>query len=135
MILKIEHLGFAVSDAGKAIQTFEKLLGRSRTKVEEVASEKVNTHFFKIGESQIELLESTDPEGVVSKFIEKRGKGMHHIAFLTDDLEVEIKRLKSEGFEFINDIPKKGADNKLICFLHPKCTEGVLVELCQTMNS
>lgn len=134
MILKIEHLGFAVSDAGKAIQTFEKLLGTSRTKVEDVASENVKTHFFRTGESQIELLESTDPDGVISKFIEKRGKGMHHIAFLTDDLEEEMKRLKAEGFEFINEKPKMGADNKLICFLHPKSTEGVLVELCQELN-
>jgi len=130
MILKIEHLGFAVGDATKAVGTFERLLGKIPDKSEEVASEKVRTHFFSVDDTKVELLESLDPSGVISKFIEKRGSGMHHVAFLTDDLEKEILRLKAEGFSFIGE-PKDGADNKRICFLHPKDTEGVLVELCQ----
>jgi methylmalonyl-CoA/ethylmalonyl-CoA epimerase len=134
MILKIEHLGFAVADAEKANKTFARLLGTEKTKAEVVDSEKVNTHFYAVGHSQIELLESLDPVGVVSKFIEKRGQGMHHVAFLTDDLDAEIDRLKNLGFEFIGP-PKNGADNKRICFLHPKSTEGVLVELCEERSS
>jgi methylmalonyl-CoA/ethylmalonyl-CoA epimerase len=131
MITGIEHFGIAVSDPEKAILTFEKLLGTSRTKSEEVASEKVRTHFFSLGESQIELLQSLDPEGVISKFIEKKGQGIHHIALKTDNILEEIARLSEMGFQFINPNPKDGADNKLIVFLHPKSTEGVLVELCQ----
>lgn len=134
MILKIEHLGFAVSQADERVSLFEKLLGTNLTKSEEVASEKVRTWFFPVGESQIELLESLDPEGVISKFIGKRGEGMHHIAFLTDDLNGEINRLKNLGFEFISETPKKGADNKRIVFLHPKSTAGVLVELCEEIS-
>ena len=134
MILSIEHLGLAVSDAGKALTVFEKLLGKPSYKTEEVASEKVKTHFFRLGESQIELLESIDPEGVISKFIERKGQGMHHVALRVDDIRYEISRLQHLGFEFINPEPKKGADNKLICFLHPKSTEGVLVELCQEIT-
>lgn len=130
MILKIEHLGFAVADPEKANQTFARLLGTERTKEEKVESEKVNTHFYPVGQSQIELLESLDPSGVISKFIEKRGQGMHHIAFLSDDLDAEVIRLQGLGFEFLAP-PKYGADNKRICFLHPKCTEGVLIELCE----
>jgi methylmalonyl-CoA/ethylmalonyl-CoA epimerase len=130
MILKIEHLGFAVADAESALVTFEKLLGRKSDKSEVVETEKVRTHFFNVGESKIELLESLDPEGVISRFIEKKGSGMHHVAFLTDDIQTEILRLKEEGFEFLGE-PKEGADNKKICFLHPKSTNGVLVELCQ----
>ncbi len=135
MILKIEHLGFAVADAGQAVQTFGKLLGKSLVKTEEVDSEKVRTYFFETGESKVELLESLDPEGVISGYISKRGQGMHHVAFLTDNLDAEVARLKSEGFEFLGDQPKKGADNKRICFLHPRCTEGVLVELCEELTS
>lgn len=131
MITGIEHLGFAVADASEALQIFEVLLGKPSYKTEMVETEKVNTHFFQLGESQIELLESTDSEGVISKFIEKRGQGMHHIALKTDDILAEIKRLQGAGFQFINPVPKKGADNKLICFIHPKSTAGVLVELCQ----
>lgn len=134
MILKIEHLGFAVADAEKANQTFARLLGTEKTKAEIVESENVNTHFFSVGNSQIELLESLDPAGVISKFIEKRGQGMHHVAFLTDNLDAEVERLKGLGFEFIGP-PKNGADNKRICFLHPKSTEGVLVELCEERKS
>jgi methylmalonyl-CoA/ethylmalonyl-CoA epimerase len=131
MILGIEHLGIAIADSAKAIDTFEKILGTRKTKTESVASEKVNTHFFPAGESQIELLESTDPEGVISKYIAKRGQGIHHIALKTDNILAEVERLLALGFEFINPVPKEGADNKLIVFLHPRCTEGVLIELCQ----
>jgi methylmalonyl-CoA/ethylmalonyl-CoA epimerase len=106
-------------------------LGTNVSKSEEVVSEKVRTWFFRVGESQVELLESLDPEGVISKYISKRGEGMHHVAFLCDDIEAEMIRLQSEGFEFINPTPKDGADNKRIVFLHPKSTGGVLVELCQ----
>jgi methylmalonyl-CoA/ethylmalonyl-CoA epimerase len=130
----IEHLGIAVSNPEKAKITFEKLLGIKMTKSETVASEKVETHFFQIGNSQIELLESLSPDGVISKYIEKKGQGMHHLALKTNNLLEEISRLKELGFEFINDIPKKGADNKLIVFIHPKFTEGVLVELCQEIS-
>ena len=131
MILKIEHIGLAVSEAVSASGLFEKLLGAKLSKTEEVASENVRTWFFPVGESQLELLESTDPSGVISRFLEKRGQGMHHIAFLTDDLDAEIRRLKGEGFEFISEVPKDGADNKRIAFLHPRCTAGLLVELCE----
>jgi len=134
MILKIEHLGFAVADAGKSVEIFEKLLNTTSSKTEDVVSEKVRTWFFQSGESQIELLESTDPEGVISRFIQRRGEGMHHIAFLTDNLDEEIDRLRKEGFEFINPAPKTGADNKRIIFLHPSCTGGVLVELCEEIK-
>jgi methylmalonyl-CoA/ethylmalonyl-CoA epimerase len=130
MILKIEHLGFAVSDPEAARGTFQTLLGTGISKMEKVESENVCTHFFSVGESQIELLESLDPDGVISRFIARRGEGMHHIAFLTDNLDAEISRLQAQGFEFLGP-PKHGADNKRICFLHPKCTHGVLVELCQ----
>lgn len=134
MITGIEHLGFAVSNATEGLDIFQKLLEKPSYKTEVVESEKVNTHFFRIGESQIELLESTDPEGVISKFIDKKGQGMHHIALKTDNLLAEIERLQSIGFQFINPVPKKGADNKLIVFLHPKSTAGVLVELCQDIS-
>lgn len=128
---KIEHIGIAVRSLSASIPLFEKLLGTPCYKTETVASEKVNTAFFKTGESKVELLESAEPDGVISNFIEKKGEGMHHIAFEVDDLIAEINRLKSEGFVFINEVPKDGADNKLVCFLHPKSTGGVLIELCQ----
>lgn len=128
---KIEHIGIAVRSLSASIPLFEKLLGTPCYKTETVASEKVNTAFFKTGESKVELLESAEPDGVISNFIEKKGEGMHHIAFEVDNLIAEINRLKSEGFVFINEVPKDGADNKLVCFLHPKSTGGVLIELCQ----
>jgi methylmalonyl-CoA/ethylmalonyl-CoA epimerase len=131
MIAHIEHVGIAVTNPEKAKDTFEKLLDRKREKSETVLSENVETHFFRVGESQIELLESLNPNGVISKFIEKKGQGMHHLALRTDDIYFEINRLKTLGFEFLSDSPKQGADNKLIIFLHPKSTEGVLIELCQ----
>lgn len=128
---KIEHVAIAVKSLAQSIPLYEKLLGTPCYKKEEVASEKVNTAFFQTGESKIELLESTDENGVISRFIEKKGEGIHHIAFAVDNIQVEITRLKNEGFEFINETPKPGADQKLICFLHPKHTNGVLIELCQ----
>jgi methylmalonyl-CoA/ethylmalonyl-CoA epimerase len=128
---KAEHIGIAVKDFGVSIPLFEKLLNTTCYKTELVESEKVNTAFFKTGETKIELLQSTDPDGVIAKYIEKKGEGIHHIAFEVKDIEAEMKRLTKEGFVLLNDKPKKGADNKLVCFLHPKTTNGVLVELCQ----
>jgi len=131
---KIEHIGIAVKDLATSIPLFEKLLNSACYKTEEVASEKVMTAFFKTGESKIELVASTDPEGVIAKYIDKKGEGMHHIAFDVNDIQAEMKRLVSEGFTLLNEVPKKGADNKLVCFLHPKGTNGVLIELCQEMH-
>lgn len=128
---KIEHIGIAVKDLSLSIPLFEKLLNSSCYKTETVETEKVNTAFFRKGESKIELLESTNAEGVIGKFIEKKGEGLHHIAFDVDDIEAEMSRLKAEGFVLLNEQPKNGADNKLVCFLHPKGTNGVLIELCQ----
>lgn len=130
-MLKIEHIGIAVRDLSKAIPLFEKLLNTPCYKTEQVGSENVNTAFFQKGESKVELLESTDPEGVIARFIEKKGEGMHHIAFDVADIHSEMARLQAEGFTLLNPTPKPGADNKLVCFLHPKDTGGVLVELCQ----
>jgi methylmalonyl-CoA/ethylmalonyl-CoA epimerase len=127
---KVEHIGIAVKSFAEAIPLFEKLLNSPCYKTEEVESEKVNTAFFLSGETKIELLESIDPTGVISRFIEKKGEGLHHIAFDVADIEAEIKRLKNEGFIILNETPKPGADNKLVCFLHPKSTSGVLIELC-----
>jgi methylmalonyl-CoA/ethylmalonyl-CoA epimerase len=130
-MLKIEHIGIAVKDFSKAIPLYEKLLGAPCYKTEAVASENVNTAFFRQGESKVELLESTDPDGVIARFIEKKGEGIHHIAFEVADIHSEMARLRQEGFTLLNETPKNGADNKLVCFLHPKDTGGVLVELCQ----
>lgn len=131
---KIEHLGIAVKSLAQAVPLYEKLLKTPCYKTEKVETERVNTAFFQTGESKIELLESADPEGVIAKFIEKKGEGLHHVAFEVDDLEAEMERLRQEGFILLNDQPKKGADNKLICFLHPKSTGGVLIELCQEIR-
>lgn len=127
---KVEHIGIAVKNLANSIPQFEKLLNAPCYKTEMVETEKVNTAFFRQGETKIELLESTDPEGVIARFIEKKGEGLHHIAFDVTDIEAEMKRLQGEGFVLLNDKPKLGADNKLVCFLHPKHTNGVLVELC-----
>lgn len=127
---KIEHVGIAVKDLQGAISLYEKLLGTACYKTETVELEQVNTAFFKIGESKIELLESVTEEGVIAKFIAKKGEGVHHIAFAVDDIETEMKRLKESGFVLLNEKPKPGADNKLVCFLHPRHTTGVLIELC-----
>lgn len=128
---KIEHLGFAVHNLDASNALFKKLLGVSHYKIEEVASEGVRTSFFRSGPNKIELLEPTDPESPIAKFLKKKGEGIHHVAFAVDDLESEIARLKEEGFTVLNHTPKEGADNKLVAFLHPKTTNGVLIELCQ----
>jgi methylmalonyl-CoA/ethylmalonyl-CoA epimerase len=128
---KVEHIGIAVKSLIDSIPLYEKLLNTTCYKTEEVASENVNTAFLKTGETKIELLESQSENGVINKFIEKKGEGIHHIAFDVTDIEAEMLRLKQEGFVLLSDSPKQGADNKLVCFLHPKSTNGVLVELCQ----
>jgi methylmalonyl-CoA/ethylmalonyl-CoA epimerase len=129
-MLKVEHVGIAVKELAKSIPLFEKLLNSHCYKTEVVESESVNTAFLKSGETKIELLESTVPNGIISKFIEKKGEGIHHIAFEVADIKAEMERLKNEGFVLLNEEPKEGADNKLVCFLHPKNTNGVLIELC-----
>ncbi len=130
-MLKIEHIGIAVKNLEAANKLFAALLNVSHYKVEEVNAEKVSTSFFKVGESKIELLEATDPESPIAKFIEKKGEGIHHIAFEVENIQEAMKNMKDAGFMLLSDQPKQGADNKLICFLHPKSTNGVLVELCQ----
>ena len=130
-MLKVEHIGIAVRDLSKSIPLYEKMLNTPCYKTETVSSEQVNTAFFQQGQTKIELLEGQDPEGVIARFIDKKGPGIHHIAFEVTDIEAEIARLKQEGFVFINETPRNGADNKLVCFLHPKSTDGVLIELCQ----
>jgi methylmalonyl-CoA/ethylmalonyl-CoA epimerase len=129
-MLKIEHIGIAVKELSKSIPLFETLLNSQCYKTETVASEHVNTAFFKKADTKIELLESSTPDGVIAKFIEKKGEGIHHIAFDVQDIYAEMDRLQQEGFVLLNEVPKDGADNKLVCFLHPKGTNGVLVELC-----
>jgi len=128
---KIEHIGIAVNSLDASIQLFEKLLNTPCYKTEEVASEGVKTAFFQSGPNKLELLEATTPDSPIAKFLEKKGEGIHHIAFDVEDIVAEIARLKSEGFVVLNEIPKKGADNKLVAFLHPKGTNGVLIELTQ----
>ena len=131
---KIEHIGIAVKDLEVSNLLFEKLFGVSAYKQEEVASEGVKTSFFRNGPNKIELLEAINPDSPIAKFIEKKGEGIHHIAFEVEDIFSEIERLKKEGFVVLNEIPKKGADNKLVVFLHPKTTSGVLIELCQEIK-
>lgn len=133
-MVRIEHIGIAIKGLEEANELYKKLFGQAHYKVEEVESEKVKTSFFKVGETKIELLESTNPEGAIGKFIDKKGEGIHHIAFEVEDIFAEMSRLKGEGFQVINDEPKRGADNKWVCFLHPKSTQGVLVELCQEIK-
>lgn len=130
-MLKIEHIGIAVKDFSKAIPLYEKLLNSQCYKTEEVKTENVNTAVFKVADNKIELLESLTEDGVIARFIEKKGEGIHHIAFEVADIKAEMQRLKSEGFLLLNEEPKPGADNKLVCFLHPKSTNSVLIELCQ----
>ncbi|WP_421803651.1 methylmalonyl-CoA epimerase [Flagellimonas sp.] len=131
---KIEHIGIAVKDLEASNALFAKLFGVPHYKVEEVASEGVKTSFFKSGPNKIELLEATKPDSPIAKFVEKKGEGIHHIAFAVEDIVLELERLKGEGFVVLNETPKKGADNKLVAFLHPKGTNGVLVELCQEIK-
>ncbi len=131
---KIEHIGIAVKDLATANETYRKLLGVQHYKTEAVISEKVTTSFFRIGDNKIELLESSDPDGVIARFIEKKGEGIHHVAYAVDNILEEMRRLKSEGFVLLNEEPKRGADNKLVCFVHPKNTHGVLMELCEEIK-
>lgn len=130
-MLRVEHIGIAVKTFDTSIPLYEKLLNTGCYKTETVESERVNTAFFKQGDTKIELLESLDAKGVIAKFIEKKGEGIHHIAFEVADIYAEMERLRSLGFVLLNEAPKTGADNKLICFVHPKNTNGVLVEICQ----
>lgn len=131
---KIEHIGIAVKDLKESNLLFEKLLGKAHYKIEEVASEQVMTSFFKVGPNKIELVESTNPDGPIAKFLEKKGEGIHHIAFEVENIYEEMERLEKEGFKILNEKPKRGADNKLVCFVHPKTANGVLVELCQSID-
>ncbi|MCC3215428.1 MULTISPECIES: methylmalonyl-CoA epimerase [Chryseobacterium] len=129
--MKLEHIGIAVKSLGVSDELFTKLLGKESYKKETVEREGVVTSFYETGESKIELLEASNPESPISKFIDKKGEGIHHLAFGVENILEEVKRLKKEGFQFISEEPKEGADNKLVVFLHPKSTNGVLVELCQ----
>lgn len=130
-MLRIEHIGIAVKDIGNANKIYEALLNAVPYKSEAVESEGVTTSFFQVGENKIELLEATNPESAIARFIEKKGEGIHHIAFEVEDIHAEMERLKNEGFQLLNEKPKDGADNKLVCFIHPKSANGVLIELCQ----
>lgn len=132
---KIEHIGIAVKSLKESNELFGKLFGKAAYKQETVESEGVTTSFFEVGPNKIELLEATNPESPIAKFIEKKGEGIHHIAFEVDDLEKEVQRLKSEGFVVLNETPKKGADHKKVVFLHPKSTNGVLIELCEELKT
>ncbi len=134
MVNKIEHIGIAVKDLEKSNQLFKALLGIAPYKTEEVVSESVTVSFFKSGESKIELLQATDENSPIARFINKKGEGIHHLAFEVDDILKAMTELKNLGFELLSETPKQGADNKLICFLHPKSTNGVLIELCQENN-
>jgi methylmalonyl-CoA/ethylmalonyl-CoA epimerase len=132
--MKLEHIGIAVKDLATSKDLFSKLFGQQPYKEEGVESEGVTTSFFQCGASKIELLVATNPDSAIAKFIEKRGEGIHHLAFEVEDIYAEMERLQGEGFQLLNKEPKRGADNKLICFLHPKSSNGVLVELCQTIK-
>jgi methylmalonyl-CoA/ethylmalonyl-CoA epimerase len=136
MLKKVEHIGIAVKNLQNSNELFKKLFGKEAYKLEKVESEKVSTSFFIIGDTKIELVEAQNENSAIAKFIEKRGEGIHHIAFEVDDINTEIERLLSEGFEFTRMPPQpfKGADNKMVCFLHPKGTNGVLIELCQEIK-
>ncbi len=134
MMMNIEHIGIAVKSLSDSNKLFAALLGNEHYKIESVASESVDTSFFKVGETKVELLQATSPDSPIAKFIEKKGEGIHHIAFAVKDIRAEMDRLSKEGFVVLNAEPKIGADNKLICFLHPKTINGVLIELCQEMD-
>ena len=135
MLNKIEHIGIAVKDLETATTIYSKLFNKAPYKTEKVDSEAVSTSFFQLGDSKIELLEATNETSAIAKFIEKKGEGIHHIAFDVDDIYTEMERLKNEGFIILNETPKKGADNKLVCFVHPKSVNGVLIELCQELKN
>ncbi|WP_276360875.1 methylmalonyl-CoA epimerase [Daejeonella sp. H1SJ63] len=132
---KVEHIGIAVRNLKDAGSLYERLLGCKSYKKEVVESEQVITEFFKVGETKIELLEASSDKSAIASFIEKRGEGIHHIAFAVDNIVAEMERLKNEGFNLLNETPKRGADNKLVCFVHPKSANGVLIELCQEIKS
>ena len=132
--MKLEHIGIAVKDLGVSNELFQKLLGKEHYKIENVESEGVATSFFSVGEAKVELLEAKNEESAISKFLSKKGEGVHHLAFKVKDIQSEMSRLEKTGFELINSEPKAGADGKLICFLHPKTTNGVLIELCQDIE-
>lgn len=132
---KLEHIGIAVKDLNLSNALFAKLLGTEHYKIEEVVSEHVNTSFFKVGETKIELLEATHPDSPIAKFIEKKGEGIHHLAFEVKNIHEAMANMEQQGFNLLNKTPKRGADNKLICFLHPKTTNGVLIELCQSIEA
>jgi methylmalonyl-CoA/ethylmalonyl-CoA epimerase len=134
MLTNVEHIGIAVRDIAASNDLFTKLLNVTPYKAETVESEGVTTSFFQVNKTKIELLEATKPDSPIAKFLEKKGEGIHHIAFEVDDITAEIERLKAEGFTLLNEAPKRGADNKLVCFLHPKATNGVLIELCQEIK-
>ena len=134
-MIRVEHIGIAVENLEEVNALYEKLFDRPSYKTETVASENVDTSFFQMGETKIEFLQATSDESAIAKYIGKKGQGIHHIAFEVEDIEKEMSRLENEGFTLINEKPKKGADNKLVCFLHPKSTNGVLVELCQEIKS
>ena len=134
MLTNVEHIGIAVRDMAVSNELFAKLLNVQPYKAETVASEGVTTSFFTVNQTKIELLQATNPDSPIAKFLEKKGEGIHHVAFEVDNILVEIDRLKAEGFTVLNEIPKRGADNKLVCFLHPKGTNGVLIELCQEIK-
>jgi methylmalonyl-CoA/ethylmalonyl-CoA epimerase len=131
---KLEHIGIAVKDMEASNELFARILGVAPYKQEEVASEGVTTSFFRTGDSKVELLEATRADSPIAKYIEKRGEGMHHVAFEVEDIHAEMERLRSAGFRLLNEEPKRGADNKLVCFVHPKTANGVLVELCQSIR-
>lgn len=133
-MLRLEHIGIAVTDLAASSALFDQLLGRTAYKIEEVASENVKTAFYQVGEAKVELLESTDPNGPIGKYLEKKGAGIHHVAFEVADIHAEMARLRAEGFQLLNEAPKRGADNKMVCFVHPKTANGVLVELCQSID-
>ncbi|MNX69287.1 Glyoxalase/Bleomycin resistance protein/Dioxygenase superfamily protein [compost metagenome] len=134
MFKNVEHIGIAVKDLNASISLFEQLLNVKSYKTEAVESEKVSTAFFQTGETKIELVASSSPDGTIAKYIEKKGEGIHHIAFEVENIESEMARLKESGFVLLSEQPKKGADNKLVCFLHPKSTNSVLIELCQEIR-
>lgn len=131
---KIDHLGIAVQDLEESNALFAKLLGKKHFKTEKVEGEAVETSFFQVGETKVELLQATNPKSAIAKYLEKKKPGVHHIAFDVENIEAEVERLKGEGFEILNETPKQGADNKLVVFLHPRTTNGVLVELCQEIS-
>lgn len=133
-MVRLEHIGIAVKDLATGNELYTRLLGLPPYKAETVESEQVQTSFFKVGESKVELLEATGPDSAIAKYIEKRGEGLHHIAFEVEDIRAEMERLAAEGFQLLNAAPKRGADNKWVCFVHPKTANGVLVELCQEIR-